>query len=755
MLVRKVLVFDHVHEDEEKATALHHDAIAIPPASQMKSNSMRIMMCDITSQLLAEMTTLAASIKALPSIATPSIARNASWNSSTTPGLTRTSSQTGDHPESANANHQHRMSMPILPSDTDFTGSRPDTSDGGRQNLPARTFDELVGGPASIGGSSKPTPVTSRDASRDRVSMSGFGPGSLDERKRNQGKCRVSIVISSLYMLAGRWREALHDLADAAVQARSFSDHIWHGKALENMLTCLTLLAWAGVPFKIPPICIPILERTSSRLASVTSPTSPTPNGSSSVEIAAARKELAIAIPEMASMITSIYNRAANYAEEYLPQIAYSEVIIRLAKVQIGVVIGGNTLSDAAISYIICNATTKEPGRRFLTAGKARITDMLMKAMPGPPDVSGLSAADEASILAGIASALSVLGLQRKKAMLLKEYVQVLIRALDESKKSGAAEAGVHPSANGFAQAALSDKGNVGASEGLQDFLNLLCEVYGIPDARRARTIGPETMQTQPVDSKEASASDLPEQLVGNFILRSFGSVNVKSDVLRTCISLCEALPDPQGVLHWTSALLRHAGPGTAPSADSSDVLVTLSREEQLVLSSTIAKTTTDAKAMSLHGIEAEYWDEFLVRGVTLIEAPQHLTLHSHKKSDLLPTEPKTIAKKSHFIHNPFLEKPKMASVQNLMVAGDEREFIVSLQNPYDFDIVIESINFLAGDIRFGAAQGLVLRSYRTQSFSVNGKLENAGTFKLDRCVVKVQGCRERAFPIFTDAWKP
>ena len=46
----------------------------------------------------------------------------------------------------------------------------------------------------------------------------------------------MSIVVSSIYMLAGRWNDALKDLADEAARARTFNDHIWYAKALESLL---------------------------------------------------------------------------------------------------------------------------------------------------------------------------------------------------------------------------------------------------------------------------------------------------------------------------------------------------------------------------------------------------------------------------------------------------------------------------------------------------------------------------------------
>lgn len=262
VLVRKILVFDY--NTTYGKTGLHEDAISVPSVNQLKATTMRTLMCDITSNLLAEMTTLSASIKALPSMASPSNVRIGTGGASyaqhgdKSPVLSRANSQFGDstRSDSANSNNHHRMSMPVFPSsnstlDGTSGDSRPSSPMTGSQSPPAKTFEEIVngGGPATT--ASRVTPVNSRDNSRDRVSISGFGPGSIDERNRNKGKCRVSIVISSLYILAGRWNDALRELADSAARARSYSDHIWYAKALENMVTCMVMLAWSGTSFKV------------------------------------------------------------------------------------------------------------------------------------------------------------------------------------------------------------------------------------------------------------------------------------------------------------------------------------------------------------------------------------------------------------------------------------------------------------------------------------------------------------------------
>jgi hypothetical protein len=253
-LVQKILLFDSL--EAPNRSSAHQDIVFIPPASQLKTTTMKTIMCDITSSILAEMTTLAISIKALPSIASPSshFAANglssSQWYDDDNPALPRANSQTGERARSASpaVNHLHRMSLPVLPSsvpnmDSPTNGSRPTSPESGRSTPPTKTFDEATSG-------------EKREHSRDRVSVHGFGPGSINERNRNKGKSRVDLVIGSLYLQTGRWNDALRELSEGATKSRSYSDHLWHAKALENVMICMILLAWSRTDFKV---CIILL----------------------------------------------------------------------------------------------------------------------------------------------------------------------------------------------------------------------------------------------------------------------------------------------------------------------------------------------------------------------------------------------------------------------------------------------------------------------------------------------------------------
>ena len=153
--------------------------------------------------------------------------------------------------------------MPILPSSSGSSVSgedqRPASVSTQDSRTPATTFDEISGvGSTSSLPQNTGSPTKSAAATKaDRVSIHGFGSGGVSERARNKGRGRVSIVVGTLYMCAGQWVEAIRELTEGATRARTLSDHLWHAKALENIMVCMLLFAWARLDFNIPQVCYP------------------------------------------------------------------------------------------------------------------------------------------------------------------------------------------------------------------------------------------------------------------------------------------------------------------------------------------------------------------------------------------------------------------------------------------------------------------------------------------------------------------
>ena len=259
-LVHQVLLFDHTMP----TINLPEGLVTVPSPQNSNTTTIKTIMCDLTSQLLANMTTYAKSIQALQSIETPraeqtSTAPNTGVsgtgiNNSTPRPPSASQESRSRSPAKRSVYPQDRMSMPVhIPS---TSGSRAATPDGrplsppNRTQTPPTTFDEISGARA-IGSPPHSSVNDSRRQSRDRNSVQGFGAGGSGEKERIKGRGRIGTVIGALYLLAGRWPDALKELVDSATVARANSDYVWLAKALDYILVTLLMYAWAGMDFKV------------------------------------------------------------------------------------------------------------------------------------------------------------------------------------------------------------------------------------------------------------------------------------------------------------------------------------------------------------------------------------------------------------------------------------------------------------------------------------------------------------------------
>ena len=264
VLAHKLFIFDSTPVSSVPPL-MPDDTVFVPPVEQLKTTTMKTIMCDATATFLAELTSYARSIQALSTIDSPSNTENAprAWSN-------QSNNFSGLENRGRNASRglpseavDKRMSLPVQlrPSSSENlgtkTGSRPSTpQDGIRGRLTPDTDPVSSGrlngdaGFSSIATRSSAI-ADARDTSHDRMSIQGFGSGSVSERNRNRGKGRVGYVIGTLYLMAGRWNDALKELVESTNRARAFSDHIWYAKGVENILVCLLLCAWKGIDFEV------------------------------------------------------------------------------------------------------------------------------------------------------------------------------------------------------------------------------------------------------------------------------------------------------------------------------------------------------------------------------------------------------------------------------------------------------------------------------------------------------------------------
>ncbi|KAJ5566903.1 hypothetical protein N7535_006209 [Penicillium sp. DV-2018c] len=754
-LVNQLLVFDHPGLD--KVANGPDNVLWVPPPQALKATTMKTVLCDITSVLLSELDEFAKTIQSIPSIESP---KASSWGPHRNPELR-------PRPVDRLLN---RMTLPAqLPSNPAGT---PDGASPLRSNAssPApsdhetpTTFDEITRAihlsSRTNSGSRTPSVASPKEHSRDRMSVSGM---SATDRTKNRIKGRAGVVIGTLFLQAGRWPDALKELTEAANNARASSDYIWHAKALETILLCLVMFGWAGMDFQIPSVLYPAADKSSKF-----SRDSMTPSSAGNRVISL--QNLANLLPDLSNNILNLYNRAANITDEPLPQLVFSETVIRLARLMVSARVRDGALDDNALKHIVMNESLvpliqPELPRGTILLRKAEIANFLYRALPLAPGTD-LPATDAVPIIVGVVAVLNTLDLPRKKAFIMRELLSVMVPSLVQARKIGAAEVGIHPAAG---LASLSDSafdvnaldtgpGNMESS--VRHLLSNIGEIYGV---QPSSFYGVDKRQSQSFTVNGAGESDeydsvasIAERAFRHVVLDRYGDLNLKIDVLKACINCCEALPDFNGVLRFTVELLQTIR-GDIMLGDDYKSPPYLPRDEQVRLLNNIKRTVGAGSRLGASDMVAEYWDDFLVRDVQLLSLsdPKKPVRRSKTELDAV-TKTSDKSKKDPFLYNPFA-KPSSKALELIAVADEPASFQVTLQNPYEFEIEIENLRLESTGVSLDAvAENIVIAPLSVQDVVVVGVAHGEGSLQITGCTVKVRHCRRRSFPIFKKLWKP
>ncbi|KAK1149915.1 hypothetical protein N8T08_003471 [Aspergillus melleus] len=748
-LVHQLLIFDYKGVD--KLSNGPGDVLWVPRLEASKATTMKTVLCDITSLLLSELDEFAKTIQNIPSLESP---KASSWGPQRGPDL---------RPRPTDRLF-HRMTMPAhLPSKPN--GTTPETPGASSsQSSPApsdyetpTTFDEItrsiqLSNRASTFGKPNSLP-SSKEHSRDRMSVSSM---SATDRTKNRIKGRTGLVVGTLFLQAGRWPDALKELVEAASNARASSDYVWHAKALESILLCLLMFGWAGMDFQIPPICYPVADKSAKSSFNLDPGSGQSTPGNRVISL----QNLSNLLPDLSNNIMNLYNRAANITDEPLPQLVFSETVIRLARILVAARIRDGALDDNALKHIVTNEPLvpllrPERPRGLVILRKSEVANFLFRALPLSPG-SDLPATDSIPIIIGVVSVLNTLDLPRKKAFILRELLSIMVPTLVQARKIGAAEVGIHPAAGlaSLSETAFDinalDVGPGNMEESVRSLLASIGEIYGVQPSSFYEWESTRS-STQSVPEYDSVVS-IVERSFRHAVLDKYGDLNLKVDVLRACINSCEALPDFGGVLRFTVELLQTIR-GDLMLTETQYTPPYLPHDEQVRLLNNIKRTVGAANKLGASGLEAEYWDDFLVRGIQMLPL-------SDPKKPVRRSRPElhavTVEKpKDPFLYNPFSKANNKAS-ELLIVAGEHAAFQVTLQNPYEFEIEIERLRLDGEGVPFDAvAEWIILPPLCLQQVTVYGMAHEEGKVNITGCLVKVRHCRERKFPIFQNWWRP
>ena len=231
-LVHRILVFD----DTIDADNLPEGVIAVPSIGKATSTTMKTVMCDLAALVLGELTSLAKNLQGQLSIKTPGQRANVSERMSpndTTLRRNSDSERNNGFSRSGDARAEYRMSMPLHSSSSD---------------LHSEVATEVRPGPSPSGRASGDS---AHNSGTGKSSVHGLGVGTAGERERVRGRARIATVVGSLYLLAGRWPDALKELSEGATTLRAHSDYVWYAKALDYLIVTTCMFMWAGLEFRV------------------------------------------------------------------------------------------------------------------------------------------------------------------------------------------------------------------------------------------------------------------------------------------------------------------------------------------------------------------------------------------------------------------------------------------------------------------------------------------------------------------------
>lgn len=745
--------------------------IIIPPLHDSYTTTIKGVMSDVSARLLAELSTYARSIQEARSIPTPAGTSGLPpVGNAKTPrplSLLRTTSLRADRGRSGSPQlAENEYDMNGLPELTEVESAPAEFSE--YEDSQMSSPRESMGTPEL--GESVQAP-RARQVSRDS-SVDSLAWRELDDSKRHvpnprrsllrnlpspaevverRLKGRQILVIGSLYLQAGRWSDALRELNDGVLKARANDDHFWHAKGLENVIVTMLLLAKGGMDFQIPETCFATTSETPKRSASTTVQRG-TGNVRPSLDASGTLSRLAAIIPDLCRRILEIHTRGFANTSEVVSRHAFSEIIVRLARLLVHMRNAGSVLTMQVLGDIIFGTKTAILKSRTTIdpAGLTRldIADFLFRAFPLKTIPSPTSSVDTALVLAGMSSVLGDLGLDRKQAMVNKELLAALVVVISQAKRIDLSVFGL------VTKPDYPDDPLRTVSTGTDANLQALMDLTG-----RAYALVRQSEKSQHGSSAESDKTRLAQETINEAIqdanLQSHGSLRLKLELLRLYSNVGEVIPDYAKVVSYTAVILDIIGPHSAPASRFGG-RIKLPKDEQIRHFTKIQSTLSslpDTLALRANG---PYWDPFLIRKLELLPPPPRLSLlqRSLNNPKLDFHELKAGREGGPFLHEAFAKTSTQSVAEVMLVIHEDVEFIVSLQNLYDFEVVVQSLYLLTDGVLFDAtSESTTLPPRGLHRIHLRGRPLAAGKLHVIGCKVKIQGCREEDFFLVEQPW--
>ncbi|OBZ75570.1 hypothetical protein A0H81_04217 [Grifola frondosa] len=552
---------------------------------------------------------------------------------------------------------------------------------------------------------------------------------------------RLFKVLGDFFLLAGRLEEASIWYSEAVALFKGPQDIVWHASALEGLAT------------------IPIIEAWSSTHGI---------NGT-----VGDREPWADVSDKLTQAIALYYKAApASEPEATYPLLAYlyTDAVLRHASLLFSVWSckgwgplaftamlqqGPNpyfptTLSAAprADANSSPRSNTRisyaELERLTLITGITRAQIAATLTQAHGPWLLHLDARERIRALQTLASIFGAIGHVRKEAYILREVLgcimDLVVCGREESGNGGTRVLSMGLGIRGVGLGGTTGQGAVGireneSNEGNESVLCIvkhICRVHGIDlEGVKLVDVNGDCKSSQNTSIQEEEPSREP-----------FGWPELQIGIIREAIAVAEALPDYPAVAQFCLSSLKLLHP-VMSQGDQHHLYNTASRALMT------AKRRGDRRAV-------DYWSGQPIVSIGILPLPP-VRLPIEKPMSVLSRRPSEINPILAGMKDPFLYNPrKIMSGQGeiILVQNENFELVVTLQNPYVFDLDLQSLQLSTSGAQFESKGSSVIvpaNSYHPVTFT--GKALAPGILVIRGCIVRAPGGVPREFllPLSTE----
>ncbi|KAH9926207.1 TRAPP II complex [Fomitopsis serialis] len=691
--------------------------VVIPSMMANKRVHISTLLAGLCSQILGDFATVMQSLE--------SPLGNEYLNASLFPSFPSAS----DLPRSLDPETAHRDSLPPLPS----FNSQPDlgTTNGSAKHKTPAALKRMSSGPGLVPSrtaSLPSTPVTAKKRPNIIGTASSHG--------------RLFKVLADLFLMAGRHADSQIWYTEAiALFKGSPHDTAWHAAALEGLAT------------------IPVIEAWSSGSA--------TANGTD-------EKEPWQDIVDKLTQATSLYHKSTPHSEpeRALPLLAYlySRSVIRHTSLLFAIWSAkgwgphafGKMVHPGANPYLSSSTALSNTDHNGVTVtvvnGRTRasyaelerlatITGITRTQIAGilsqvhGPWLLHVPARERIGVLQTVAGMFGALGYLRKEAYILRELLGSIMDLIvcGRGESSGARASGVGLGIQGAPMSkASTTSGTVGVREnprveGNESVLRIIkhiCRVHGVDiESVKLVDIGAlaaESNGDAADDAEEEDSTEPPQD--------PFGWPELQIGIIREAIAVAEALPDYP-----------------------SDTTPVMSQSDQIHLYHTATRALTTAIRRGDRRT-VEYWAGKPIVSIEMLPLPL-IRLPIEKPLSLLARagdQPgvNTIltGAKDPFLYNPRKVAP--GQTQSVLVQNERFEVVMTLRNPFVFDLQLESLALSTYGVRIESeAMPITIPANTYHPVTMTGKAVEPGTLTIRGCVVQAPGGlpREYVLPLSTE----